>query len=441
MRRLVSLLLTVGFATLMLILGSPAIAAAEQPGANAAPAQLTAADDEITIRGTLRLPTSEPIVGAVIRVSADGKALGEAKSGADGSWSVKVPAAEKYSIELVPESLPAGVKLAENAKNPTERPAPTRGKFIVQAFSMDRGEAGEGGGVWGQIWQGLFLGLRFGLILALGALGLSMIYGTTGIANFAHGEMFALGAIMAYVFSMSIGMSIWLAIPLTLLFCAVVGGYLQDKLLWSPLRRRGTGTTAMMIVSIGLAFFVRYLYLFFFGGNTRNYDGLRFSPFTLGPLTINPRDLAIMLIAIIALAAAVIMLKGTRLGKATRAVSDNPALAASSGIDVDRIIQVVWIVGAVLAGLSGIMYGSIEGVIYDMGMGKGVLLLMFAAVVLGGLGTIWGAIVGSILVGIILELSPLVIPSAMKSVGPFAIMILVLLFMPTGLFGRRERIG
>ena len=134
-----------------------------------------------------------------------------------------------------------------------------------------------------------------------------------------------------------------------------------------------------------------------------------------------------------------VALQVTRMGKATRAVADNPALSASSGIDVERVISVVWIGGAALAGLSGILLGLTQGFNYQLGFKT--LLLVFAAVTLGGLGTIYGAIVGAFVIGIFIEVSTLFIPAELKYVGALVVLILVLLVRPQGILGRRERIG
>jgi branched-chain amino acid transport system permease protein len=129
----------------------------------------------------------------------------------------------------------------------------------------------------------------------------------------------------------------------------------------------------------------------------------------------------------------------SKLGKASRAVADNPALAAASGIDVERVINVVWILGAVLAGYAGVMMGLNQGVQFIMG--SDTLLLIFAAVTLGGLGTAFGAIVGSMIVGLFIQLSTLIIPTELKYVGALAVLIIILLVRPQGIMGRKERIG
>ena len=133
------------------------------------------------------------------------------------------------------------------------------------------------------------------------------------------------------------------------------------------------------------------------------------------------------------------LLLRTRIGKATRAVSDNPALAASSGIDVERVISVVWIAGAGLAGLAGVMLGLSQQVTYQMGFQ--ILLVVFASVTLGGLGTAFGALLGAIVVGIFTQVSTLIVPTELKNAGALVILIVILLVRPQGILGRRERVG
>ena len=161
---------------------------------------------------------------------------------------------------------------------------------------------------------------------------------------------------------------------------------------------------------------------------------------TLGPVYITQQSLISLGIAAVALGGVSYFLVATRIGRATRAVSDNPALASASGITVDRIIRLVWTVGAGLAGLGGVLMGLyLNATAWNMG--STLLLLMFAAVTLGGLGTAFGALVGSIVIGLVVELSNLVIPSDMRYAGALVILILVLLLRPQGILGRAERIG
>jgi branched-chain amino acid transport system permease protein len=198
----------------------------------------------------------------------------------------------------------------------------------------------------------------------------------------------------------------------------------------------------MMIVSIGLALALQNIFLIFFGGASRPFDAYQTQAgIEIGPVSLTPKDMVSMIIAAVVLTLAGLALLKTRMGKATRAVADNPALAASSGIDVERVILVVWIVGAALAGLGGILQGMTQQVFPLLGAQS--LLLIFAAVTLGGLGTAFGALVGSLVVGLFVNLSTLIpgMTPELKNVGALLVLIVVLMFRPQGILGRRSRIG
>jgi branched-chain amino acid transport system permease protein len=196
----------------------------------------------------------------------------------------------------------------------------------------------------------------------------------------------------------------------------------------------------MMIVSIGLSILLRNLYQYFAGADSHLYNQYAtVSPWTLGPISLTPRDFVVTVFAVLVLGVVTAALQFTRTGKATRAVADNPALASSSGINVDRVISVVWTGGAALAGLAGFLLGVTQG--FDYQVGFKILLLVFAAVTLGGLGTIWGAIVGSFIIGTFIEVSTLVVAPELKFVGALVVLIVVLLIRPQGLLGRAERVG
>jgi branched-chain amino acid transport system permease protein len=215
---------------------------------------------------------------------------------------------------------------------------------------------------------------------------------------------------------------------------------LIDKGLWGPLRRRGTGLIAALVVSIGLALVMRYVFLYQFGGSSRSYRQYATQqPLNLGPISIPPRDLVIMGLSVLVLTAVGLALQRTRLGKATRAVADNPSLASSSGIDVERVINVVWIIGTALAVLGGVFLALSQQVSYLLGFQ--ILLLLFAGVTLGGLGTAFGALVGSLVIGIFTQLSTLVIPAELQNVGALVVLILILVVRPQGILGRAERVG
>jgi neutral amino acid transport system permease protein len=430
------------------VLSAPALAGATAPPApSAEPSAAASAGPEAQsgaapaasegLQGRLRAD-GEPLEGVTITVAtADGTEVDEVETDAEGSWSVPVPGPGEYVVTLDEDSLPEGASLREGSRSEvtaTVNPGQVRsilfpvgeGSRQVQS-DLDR------------FWQLAVEGLQFGLIIALAAVGLSLIFGTTGLVNFSHGELVTLGAIAAYYLSASAGLNFILAAVLAIIIAGVLGG-LQDKLVWRPLRRRGTGLIAMMIVTIGLALFLRSLFQYQFGAGSRSFPAYTTQQgIELGPVLLTPRGLFSIGISIVVLLLVAYALLRTRIGKATRAVADNPALAASSGIDVERVISTVWIGGAALAGLAGILLGLAQQVNFQLGFQ--VLLLTFAAVTLGGLGTAFGALVGSLVVGIFLQVSTLVIPSELKNAGALAILIVILLVRPQGILGRAERVG
>jgi branched-chain amino acid transport system permease protein len=368
--------------------------------------------------------------------AVNGDFTGEATSDAQGAWEIFVPQPGQYAVALDEESLPEGVEVREGTSTElTVEVFSSQQRAILFAFGeSDRVVLG----FWDQALQLTVEGLRFGLLLALAALGLSLIFGTTGLVNFAHGEMIALGAIVAWALNVN-GVPFIAAAAITLVLTALAGGA-QEMGLWRPLRRRRTGLIAMMIVTIGLSIFLRFTYLFFIGAQPRSYaDYVTQAGMQFGPVSLAPRDFWSMGIALVVLVGVALALIFTRLGKAMRAVSDNPSLAAASGIDVERVVLMVWVAGGGLAGLGGILLGLSQQVKFDMGFD--LLLLVFAGVILGGLGTAFGALAGSLVVGLFVTVSTLWIPSELKNVAALAVLILILLFRPQGILGRSERVG
>ncbi|MCP2368623.1 branched-chain amino acid transport system permease protein [Agromyces flavus] len=378
----------------------------------------------------------EPLRGVEITVEGNGFE-GSTETDADGRWTIGVPEKATYEITLNEDTLPEGV-VVEDGQSTVEAEFGLTNRKSVNFF------LGEGQRVTTDLGAQVLIrvvnGLNFGLLLALAAIGLSLIFGTTGLSNFAHAEMVTFGALMMLTFGVDLALPVWLALIISLVLSGALGWTL-DAALWKPLRRRGVALIPLMIVSIGLSLAIRYTYQFFYGGATRQLPGATLpSDIHIGPITLSWIDVISMATSIVVLLAVAYFLLRTRIGKATRAVSDNAPLAAASGIDVDRVIRIVWVLGAVLAGLSGILWAYFRpGVSWDMGFQ--ILLLIFAAVTLGGLGTAFGALVGSLIVGLFVELSTLWLPSDMKYVGALVVLILVLLFRPQGILGRRERIG
>lgn len=377
----------------------------------------------------------EPLDGVLISVSGNGYNA-EVATSADGRWKIGVPEKGTYTITLDESTLPAGIIVTEGS-NVVDL---TIDKVNSKTYNFFLG-AGvrETTSFLDQFIGRVFNGLSFGLLLALAAIGLSLIFGTTGLNNFAHAEMVTFGALATLTLAVDLAWPLWLALVGALILSGSFG-YVLDAGLWKPLRKKGIGLIPMMIVSIGLSLALRYIYQYIYGGSTRQLPGSDGADLKFGPISLSPLDILSMVISVVVLLAVAFFLLRTRLGKATRAVSDNSSLAAASGIDVDRVIRIVWVIGGALAGLSGILFAFYRpGVSWDMGFQ--ILLLIFAAVTLGGLGTAFGALVGSLVVGFFIEISTLWIPSDMKFVGALAILILVLLVRPQGILGRKERIG
>ncbi|WP_180987220.1 branched-chain amino acid ABC transporter permease [Arthrobacter sp. AFG20] len=390
-----------------------------------------------SISGFLRDDSRRPLEGVKITAKS-GDFTGEATSGANGSWRIGVPTQGAWEIELDESTLPEGIKLADGQANPRNVTFGQTSNLSV-IFAFGKGIVVQQQDFGQNLLNRLVAGLSFGLLLALASVGLSLIFGTTGLTNFAHGEMVTLGAVLVFGFS-AMNLPFWLAVILALVGGGLLG-YVQDAGLWRPLRRRSTGLVPMMIVSIGLALAVRYIIQFFFGGATQQLPFAQSAEIQIGPVSISPNNLWSLIISAVVIALIGVVLLKTRLGKATRAVADNPALAAASGIDVDSVIRIVWITGGVLASLGGILWAYYRpGVTFDMG--SQILLLIFAGVTLGGLGTVFGALIGSVIVGIFVELTTVFgLAADLKYVGALFIMIVVLLFRPQGILGRRERVG
>lgn len=388
-------------------------------------------DDVITVNVK---HDNEPIEEVRVVVTG-GDYEAEAITNDRGQVRVGVPTQDPYEVLVDEETLPEGVTV--DGANPMEV---TYGSQFFQPANFFLGEGQrETTSFLDQFIERFFNGLNFGLMLALAAIGLSLIFGTTGLTNFAHAEMVTFGAVVALWMTL-MDVPILLAIVIAVIASGIFGWFF-DAGIWRPLRRRGIGLVQMMILTIGFSLAGRYVFLLFIGGGTSQlpgYGGVKHQIF--GPVRLSTVDMLSMGVSLAVLLAVSYWLLRTRIGKATRAVADNRQLASASGINVEGVTRIVWVVGSALAGLSGILWAYFRpGIKWDMGMQ--ILLLIFAAVVLGGLGTAFGALIGSLAIGILIEVSTLWIPSDIKYVGALGVLIVVLLFRPQGLLGRRERVG
>ncbi|MBI5161127.1 MAG: branched-chain amino acid ABC transporter permease [Micrococcales bacterium] len=387
------------------------------------------------IRGTLRDAAGAAVAKAKIGVTGPDGTTVTATTNKAGQFGFSLETAGSYTVKLDTSTLPRGLKVAEPQFS-AEIPFQSLRAAVFRVTGSQGGDtAAATSGLGARVFQQAASGLRLGLLLALASIGLSLVYGTTGLANFAHAEQVTLGGILAYVFTRLVGVPLLGAIAIAVAICALTG-WLQDRFIWAPLRRKGLGVSQLMIVTIGLSLALEYVFQYFIGGGTVQITTS--IQRNVGPLTI-PSYIS-MAIAVVVLVVVGCVLLFTRIGKATRAVSDNRALAAASGIDVDRIIRLVWIAGTGLAGLGGILYAIVQnGIKWDTGLQ--ILLMMFAAVTLGGLGTAFGALLGSLIIGLVVELSNLILPSDLKYATALFILIVILVFRPQGILGRRSRVG
>ncbi|MCP3013556.1 branched-chain amino acid ABC transporter permease [Nocardiopsis dassonvillei] len=515
--RLVTVLLAL--ITAILVIPGPAATADEQGGE--------------ALHGRILNPENrdQGVEGIVITVYDGEDEVGAAETDSEGMWEVGLPGPGTYRVVVDQESVPGEFAVIEalfvDGETEVEVEADDRRPLIValeaagaaeeesaspsqeETEGSSGGEAadeeslapdtGSGGSFGDRVLQLTAAGLLFGLVIAVSAIGLSLIFGTTKLINFAHGDLVTFGAMIALLFSTgaagmgnallalflglgaavligaflearlsrtvliiaqwssilagialatvlgvmgdAVGWSVplWLAAVVAVLMGAVLGGSME-RYIWRPLRHRNVAMIQMFIVSIGLALVVRHVILVLFGAGRERYAGFQLQEMVrLGPVSMPPRDLVVMAVAVVVLVGVACLLQFTRIGKAMRAVSDNRDLAESSGIDVDRVTLYVWGLGGGLAALGGVLYGLNQVVEYEMGFR--LLLMMFAAVILGGLGTAYGAMVGGLAVGLVAMLSTLWFPSQLMQAWALALMILMLLVRPQGLLGRRERVG
>ncbi|MFT4306492.1 MAG: branched-chain amino acid ABC transporter permease [Microbacterium sp.] len=393
------------------------------------------------LSGTLR----DAGEGVVVDATGPDGAAYSATTDADGKWSIAVTVAGDYQVTVDADTLPDGITLkSTDAQTRTVAlGATTAVLFSLEDTASETDEDSDSsdatGFDWARLAQQAASGLRLGLLLALASVGLSLIYGTTGISNFAHGELVTLGGLLAYVFANLLGLNLWIASLIVVVLCAAFG-YAQDAAIWRPLRRRRLSLTQLMIVTIGMSLALQYVFQFFIGASTVRIVTANPVPVQIGPVSLSVDSLVAMGIATVVLIGVGLFLVKTRVGRATRAVSDNPALAAASGINVDGVIRLIWTAATALAGLAGILLGLVlNGINWMTGMQ--LLLLLFSAVTLGGLGTAFGALVGALIIGMTVELTNIWLPGDFKYATALLLLILLLLVRPQGLFGRKERIG
>ncbi|WP_435332641.1 branched-chain amino acid ABC transporter permease [Haloarchaeobius sp. TZWWS8] len=315
-------------------------------------------------------------------------------------------------------------------------------------------------------------GLLRGLVIGLAGIGLSMTYSILNFANFSHGDYLSTGAFVGWgttyliaglgaeytlgsrllvgagqsVTGSQLGIGI-ASTPLAILVGVVIAGGLtaglalaMDKMVYKPMR--DADGISLLIASIGVAFALRYLLAFIFGPASRGTTSFDANPaislyFIDGNFTISAHDITLVVISVGLMAGVHYLLQYTKLGKAMRAMSENEDLARVTGIPTERVIKSTWVIGGALTGIAGYMLVLWSGTI-SFQDGWLLLLLIFAAVILGGIGSIYGAIVGGLVIGVTASIAVFWIPSSFARVAAFVVMIVILLFKPQGIFSGRS---
>lgn len=280
-------------------------------------------------------------------------------------------------------------------------------------------------------------GLSLGSVYALGAVGLTLVYGILKLVNFAHGDFLTFGAYMAFIVNVTWGGPLVLGIVFAIVATAALG-VAFERIMWGPMRARKAGLLQLLLMSIGLAFLIQNTIQFIWGSQIRRLDVNVIDTVEFLGLRIGRTELIVIVVGFVTLLSIGAMLKYTLLGKRMRALSDNFDLAETSGVDTSRIVLYTWIFAGGLAGLAGVLAASVTDVKPQLGFE--LLLPIFAAVILGGIGDAFGALAGGIVLGLVIEWSTLVIEPRWKISVGFAVLILVLFIRPQGIFGKARAI-
>jgi branched-subunit amino acid ABC-type transport system permease component len=295
---------------------------------------------------------------------------------------------------------------------------------VAIALSIARGPVAVG--------QTTLNGLVAAGYFSLGAVGLTLVFGSLRIINFAHGDLLTLGAYLTIGIS-SLGLPFW---PAAIVAIAATAGVALalDWIVWEPMRRQRTSTLQFFLVAIGLAMVIRYTIQFFAGSQPRGVGQDVLRAITFGPFHLGALQALALIVGVAAASLVGVGLSFTRFGKQIRALADDMALAEVSGVDTRAMVRLVWIVAGALAALAGVLYAAAVGSV-NPNFGFLILLSLFTAAVLGGIGNAYGALAGGLVVGLAQEWSTLFFAARWKPVVGFAILILMLLLMPRGIFG------
>jgi neutral amino acid transport system permease protein len=276
-------------------------------------------------------------------------------------------------------------------------------------------------------------GLSLGAIYALGAVGLTLVYGILKLVNFAHGDFLTFGAYIAYLVNVTWALPLAAGVVVAMIATAVLAVFFE-LIMWGPMRARRAGLLQLLLMSIGLALVIRSAIQYFWGTDIKLLDVNTTASVSLLGLRIGRTQLIVIGIGFAVLIAVGLVLRQTLLGKRMRALADDLDLAETAGIDTRRVILYTWIFAGALAGLAGVLAAAVTSLSPEFGFE--LLLPIFAAVILGGIGDAYGALAGGMLLGLATEWSTMFIDSRWKIAVGFVILILALIVRPQGIFGK-----
>ena len=283
--------------------------------------------------------------------------------------------------------------------------------------------------------QYLINGISIGSVYAIIALGYTMVYGIAKMLNFAHGDVIMMGAYISYCATNYMGLPVWVAIPVAMVFCTVLGIVIEG-LAYKPLR--GTSSLAVLITAIGVSYFLQNAAQLIWGSDIKIFSSVvSMAPITLfgGELTITAEVIVTVIASVIIMVGLTLFTGKTRMGKAMRAVSEDREAAQLMGINVNRTISITFAIGSALAAVAGVLLCSTVPTLQPT-TGSMPGIRAFTAAVFGGIGSIPGAMLGGILLGIIETMTKAYLSTQFSDAIVFLVLIVVLLVKPAGLMGK-----
>lgn len=287
-----------------------------------------------------------------------------------------------------------------------------------------------------EIINQIIIGIQMGSIYALVALGYTMVYGIIKLINFAHGDFIMVACFMLYTFIILLKLPAILGIILAILITIILG-VLTEKVAYRPLRKKRSPSITALITAIAVSLILENLFQLMYGSSSKMYpDLIKQQTYNIGKISVNNISIITILVSVATMLLLTIFIKKTKMGKAMRAVSENSDASRLMGIDVDKTISLTFAIGTFLAGIAAVMY-YMKYLKIEPFLGSALGLYAFVAAVVGGIGSIPGACVGGFLIGLIKVLPNILgINNSYADIFLFGLLILILIFKPTGIFGK-----